>query len=160
MSKSVKAQDQNTKASTKNEAKANMLDVSIILKGLKYDEAKYEAINFYDVDEFTEPRKERKAYRNIRSRVDNRSIVKLWGHKDFVAVECSKMLRKRENIDVAKGIYQAKDTDKNNNYICRTYTEAIELANDFITQVTASVYSEKTTKATASEKKTSQKKAR
>ena len=148
----------NTKNATENTQAQSMISVANVLEGLKYDEAKYSVIRCYDNEEFNEGGpKERASYANIRSNVDNRAIIKLWGHKTHVAVECSKMLRKRENIDVAKKMYTAKATDKNNNYICKTYAEAIELANDFITQVTASVYTEKTT---ATEKKTTKKQAK
>ena len=135
----------------------NLTDVSVVLKKVKFNTEKFTVIRKFDNEEFNDNTKERKSYANIRSNIDNRSIVKLWGHKDTIAVECSKMLRKRENIDVTTNIYTEKATDKNNNYICHTVDEAIAITNDFIKQVEKSVYTEK---ATATEKKATQKKAK
>lgn len=119
------------KKATENKA---TVTVSAVLENLNLND-KFEIIRVYDVEEFNENTKERKNYANIREVISKRSIIKLWGHKDFITVECSKMLRKKEQINVTKKSYISKQLDKNNNYICNTLKDAIELSNDFLKQV-------------------------
>lgn len=128
-----------TKKATATEKKATAtttLDVANVLKNLKYDTTRFEIIRVYDNEEFLAVKKaDRKSYANIRETGTKRSVIKLWGHKDFVTVECSKMLRKKEQINVEKKVYTEKEKDTNNNYKCATTATATVLANDFLKQV-------------------------
>ena len=144
---------QNTKANEKKTEKTinNFLDVTNTLNALQYDAKRFEVIRKYDNEEFNENTKERTAYANIRETDTKRSILKLWGHKTYTTVECSKMLRKREQINVDKKIYTEKKIDKNNNYICESEKDIIALANDFLTQV------DKMLSTTVTEKTTNEK---
>ena len=146
------------KTENKNTVAVNMTDVNEVLKKMKYNTDKFEVIRKFDNEEFNENTTERKSYANIRSKVDNRSIVKLWGHKNNVTVECSKMLRKREEVKVDTELYTSKALDKNNNYICSTVSDAVAVAVDFITQIDKQLYTEKK-KAKATQKATQSKKA-
>lgn len=112
-----------------------MNDVASVLENIKLDAEKFEVIRKFDNEEFDELSKERRAYANIREVISKRSVVKLWGHNEFVTVECSKMLRKKEQINVDKKVYTEKALDKNHNYMCDTEKKAIALAQDFINQV-------------------------
>jgi len=139
-----------TKKATEKKATAT-LDVANVLKSLKYDTTRFEVIRVYDNEEFLDVKKEdRKAYANIRETDTKRSVIKLWGHKEFVTVQCSKMLCKKEQINVEKKVYTEKERDKNNNYICNTTATAIALANDFLKQVDSMLIAT----ATATEKTT------
>lgn len=111
------------------------ITVSAVLESLNFDSSKFEVIRVFDIEEFNENTKERKNYANIREVISKRSVVKLWGHKDYVTVECSKMLRKKEQINVAKKLYTEKTLDKNTNYVCSTLKDACAVASDFLKQV-------------------------
>lgn len=130
----------------------SFLDVTALLDSIKIDASKYEILRCYDCEEFSATAVYRKSYALIRNKTDKRAVIKLWGHRDFVACECSKMLRKR--IDVSSTLYTSKTLDKNNNYICKSLTDATALCNDFIKQVDAqkdatTTASKKTATATA-----------
>jgi len=136
----------------------NIIEVVNTLSTLTIDNKKFEVIRCYDNEEFLEVKKERKEYANIREVISKRSVIKLWGHKNFITCECSKMLRKKEEyIDTSKKMYTEKEKDKNNNYKCNTIKEATTLCNDFLKQV--SVMIDKTT-STATEKKEKVEKAK
>lgn len=131
----------------------DLLDVTKLLNSIKFDSNKYETLRCFDNEEFSVVKVERKSYALIRNKTDKRAIIKLWGHKNFVTCECSKMLRKR--VDITSELYTSKQVDKNNNYMCTTLKDAIALCNDFIKQVDA-----QNTKVVATEKKQQQKKAK
>lgn len=130
--------------------KATEITVSAVLESITFDSSKFEVIRVFDVEEFNENTKERKNYANIREVISKRSVIKLWGHKDYVTVECSKMLRKKEQINADKKLYTSKTLDKNNNYICNTLKDATMLADDFLKQVDKMLSSAETS---ASQKK-------
>ena len=119
----------NTNATTK----ATLNDVSVVLDKLTIKK-EYQVLRVFDNEEFNDNVKERKSYACIKDE-SKRAIVKLWGHTQFVTVECSKTLRKK--VDVSKSMYTSKTLDKNNNYVCDNVKDAISLANDFIKQVDA-----------------------
>lgn len=120
----------------KSENTKSLVNVALVLDTIKLDSEKFEVIRCYDNEEFLTVKKERKEYANIREVITKRSVVKLWGHKQFVTVEASKMLRKKVDfINVDKKMYIEKEKDKNNNYICKTVKEATALTNDFTSQV-------------------------
>ena len=140
------------KTTTATTVKTNdLLDVTKLLNSIKFDANKYETLRCFDNEEFSVVKVERKSYALIRNKTDKRAVIKLWGHKDFVTCECSKMLRKR--VDVSSDIYTSKEVDKNNNYKCKTLKDAIALCNDFIKLVDA-----QDNKVTVTEKKQEQKK--
>jgi len=134
------------KTDSKKTDNNSFLDVTTLLESIKFDANKYEILRCYDCEEFSATAVYRKSYALIRNKTDKRAVIKLWGHRDFVACECSKMLRKR--IDVSSALYTSKSLDKNNNYICKSLKDATALCNDFIKQVDA----QKDATATASKK--------
>lgn len=148
--------DNNKKATDNKKATQSLTDVSVVLNKLNIDNKKYYVVRCYDVEEFSEVEVIRKSYACIKERISNRVIVKLWGHKDFVTCECSKMLRKKEEIDVTKKLYTEKELDKNNNYKCYTVATATALTNDFLSQVDKYLCK----LATATEKKEAKKEAK
>lgn len=138
--------------SKKTDSNNSFLDVTTLLDSIKFDTNKYEILRCYDCEEFSATAVYRKSYALIRNKTDKRAVIKLWGHRDFVACECSKMLRKR--VDVSSTLYTSKSLDKNNNYICKSLKDATALCNDFIKQVDAqkdatTTASKKTASATA-----------
>lgn len=147
-----KTTEKTTVQTTAKTNKTNdLLDVTKLLNSIKFDANKYETLRCFDNEEFSVVKVERKSYALIRNKTDKRAVIKLWGHKDFVACECSKMLRKR--VDVSSDIYTSKEVDKNNNYKCKTLKDAIALCNDFIKLVDA-----QDNKVIVTEKKQAQKK--
>lgn len=133
----------------------NFRDVTELLNSLEIDTTKYYSIRCFDNEEFSTVDVYRKEYACIKEKLTQRVIIKLWGHKDFVACECSKMLRKKEQINVEKKLYTSKELTKNNNYICKTQKDATTLCKDFIAQVDKYLYKETTiTKTTKDETKT------
>ena len=120
------------------------INVANVLEALTLDDSIYTVLRCYDnevvntadmsEDEIALNTVERKAYANIRENDTNRSVIKLWGHKQFVAVEISKTLRKRSEYDVMKKVYTDKKLDKNNNYICDSVSDAVALCKDFLKQ--------------------------
>lgn len=138
-----KTENTKTQNTTNN---AVLTDVNAVLEALTLDTKKFEVIRCYDNEEFNEVQTIRKSYANIRETDTKRSVIKLWGHKTFVTVEASKMLRKKEQINIDKKIYKEKTLDKNNNYVCDSVKDATALTKDFLQQV------EKMNTATATEK--------
>lgn len=135
----------NTATKTTTATKKNsMLDVTNIVNALELDTNKYYIIRCYDIEEFSAVDVYRKEYACIKEKISQRVIIKYWGHKDYVAVECSKMLRKKEQINVNKKLYTDKELTKNNNYICKTTKDAVALSKDFITQVDKYLFKEST----------------
>lgn len=150
--KEIKSVAKTTATKTTN----NFRDVTELLNSLEIDTNKYYSIRCYDNEEFNTVETYRKEYACIKEKLTQRVIIKLWGHKDFVTCECSKMLRKKEQINVEKKLYTSKELDKNNNYICKTTKDATTLCKDFISQVDKYLYKETTTatKTTKDETKT------
>ena len=129
---------ENTKTTVATETKATtneFLTVSNVFNALTVNADKFEIIQKYDKDEFNVNEKDKASYANIRETDTKRSVIKLWGHKTYVTVECSKMLRKKELINVDKKLYTDKKQDKNSNYICDSIKDAIALSKDFLAQV-------------------------
>lgn len=147
-----------TTTATKTTAtkKENLRDVTELLNSLEIDTTRYYAIRCYDNEEFNTVETYRKEYACIKEKLTQRVVIKLWGHKDSVACECSKTLRKKEQINVDKKLYTSKELDTNNNYVCKTLKDATALCKDFITQVDKYLYKDNTTatKTTKDETKT------
>lgn len=150
--KNTNKTNKETKTTTKTN---NLRDVTELLNSLEIDTNKYYSIRCYDNEEFNTVETYRKEYACIKEKLTQRVVIKLWGHKDFVACECSKMLRKKEQINVEKKLYTSKELDENNNYICKSLKDATALCKDFIAQVDKYLYKETTvTKTTKDETKT------
>jgi len=150
----MKKTNNETKTTTATKTN-NFRDVTELLNSLNIDTTKYYSIRCFDNEEFNITETYRKEYACIKEKISDRVIIKLWGHKDFVTCECSKMLRKKEQINVEKKLYTNKELDKNNNYICKSLKDATALCNDFITQVDKYLSKDTTvTKTTKDETKT------
>lgn len=153
----MKKENKTTTATKTTATKTNNFrDVTELLNSLEIDTTKYYSIRCFDNEEFNTVETYRKEYACIKEKLTQRVIIKLWGHKDFVTCECSKMLRKKEQINVDKKIYTTKELDKNHNYICKSLKDATTLCKDFISQVDKYLYKDTTTatKTTKDETKT------
>lgn len=144
-----------TKTTTATKKVNNLLDVTELINSLNINTDKYYVIRCFDNEEFSVKKVERKSYACIKEKISDRVILKAWGHKDFVACECSKTLRKKEQINVDKKLYTDKELDTNNNYKCTTLKDATALCKDFIAQVDKYLSKDTTvTKTTKDETKT------